>query len=131
MDGGRGVVGLALVPDVHDVAGVTIGGVIGDNLGAAVGEEDTVLAIGGVAVTGFVLAELHVAVVVVLGVNAVPVLVLGGCLLVGRLLVGGLLVRCRGVGGRGVGGHGGGHGDEGEEGDEGLKRVMIVMKSPF
>merc|ERR1711874_631514 len=75
VDGGVG--GLALVPDVHDVAGVAIGGVVGHDLGAAVGEEDTVLAVGGVAVTGLVLAKVHVALVTVLGLNSV-VLILGG-----------------------------------------------------
>merc|ERR1719188_1348566 len=87
VDRGRGVGGGALVPDIHHVAGVAISSVVGDNLGAAVGEEDTVLAIGGVAITGLVLAELDVALVVIVGINAVLVLVLDGGVLVG--LVGG------------------------------------------
>merc|ERR1719188_1201875 len=78
VDRGRGVGGGALVPDIHHVAGVAISSVVGDNLGAAVGEEDTVLTIGGVAITGLVLAELDVALVVIVGINAVLVLVLGG-----------------------------------------------------
>merc|ERR1719429_137457 len=60
-----GVGGLALVLDVHDVARVGIGSVVGDNLGAAVGEEDTVLAVGGVAITGLVGTKLDVVVVAI------------------------------------------------------------------
>merc|ERR1719188_373510 len=89
VDRGRGVGGGALVPDIHHVAGVAISSVVGDNLGAAVGEEDTVLTIGGAAITGLVLAELDVALVVIVGINAVLVLVLGGGVLVGLVRGGG------------------------------------------
>ena len=113
----RGVGGLALVLDVHHVAGVAVGGVVGDDLGAAVGEEDAVRAVGGVAVTGLVGVELDVALVAVLGVDAVLVLVLGGSVLVLGLVV-------RGVG---VGGEGGGHGHEGEEGNDGLQLLNTAL----
>ncbi len=55
------VAGLALVGDLGDVAGVAVD-VVGDALGAAVGEDDVVVAVGPVAVAGLVLAEVVVAV---------------------------------------------------------------------
>jgi len=88
VDGGRGIGGLALVLDIHHIARVAISGVVGDNLGAPVGEEDAVRAIGGVAITGLLSTELNVAVVAVLGINAILVLVLGRGILVSGLMVG-------------------------------------------
>ena len=126
VDRGRGVGGGALVPDIHHIAGVAIGGVVGDNLGAAVREKDTVLAVGGVAVTGLIGAKLNVGTIGVLGINAVPVLVLGGGLLVGGLVVGGSGLVSR----RGVGGHGRGRGSEGQEGNKGLQG-MVFMTAMF
>ena len=116
-----GIRGLALILDIHHIAGVAISGVVGDNLGAAVGEEDTVGAIGRVAITGLLSTELNVAIVGVLGINSILVLVLGR-----RILVLGLMVGRGGfVGwGRLVGVRGSSHGDEGKEGDEGLQFVM-------
>ena len=116
----RGVGGLALILDVHHVARVAVGGVVADDLGAAVGKEDAVRAVGGVAVTGLIGAKLHIGAIAVLGIDTVLVLVLGGCLLVSGLVVG-----------SGVGGHSDGHGEEGEEGDEGLQGVMMFMRLPF
>merc|ERR1719245_1084584 len=111
-----GIGGFALILDIHDIARVGISSVVSDDLGAAVREEDTVLAVGGIAVTGLIGAKLNVGTIGVLGINAVPVLVLGGGLLISRLVVGGSGLVSR----RGVGGHGRGRGSEGQEGDKGL-----------
>ena len=126
-----GVVGLALVPDIGDVAGVAVVDLVGDDLGPAVGEGDAVLAVGGVPVPVLVLAEVGARVAVL---NAVLEAVRGG-LIVGGLVVGrlGLVVGRLGlvVGGRGgvVGGLvvlmgsvvAEGNGREGSESDEDLK----------
>ena len=79
--------GLAVILDVHHVARVGILGLVGDNLGAAIGEENVVRAIGGVAITGLLSTELHIALVVVLGIDTISILVLGGSVLVGGLMV--------------------------------------------
>merc|ERR1719507_1141344 len=78
MVGSRLVVGgLALVLDVHHVARVGIGSVVVHNLGAAVGEEDTVVASGGVAVALLIGTELHVVAIGIRGIDAVLVSVVG------------------------------------------------------
>ena len=60
----RLVVGLALVPDVGDVSGVVVG-VVGDDLGATVGEGDAVLAADdAVLVLGLLLVEVGAGVLV-------------------------------------------------------------------
>ena len=130
VDRGRGVGGGALVPDIHHVAGVAISSVVGDNLGAAVGEEDAVLTIGGVAITGLVGTKLDVVLVAILGINTILVLVLGGSLLISRLVVGGcrLVDSGRGIRGRGVGGHSRGRGGKGEEGDTSLQQRLVFMR---
>ena len=87
-----GRLGVAGVLDIGDVARVVISDSVGDSLGAAVGEEDVVLAVGGIAVTVLLGAE-EDTVVVILGINTVLVGVEGGGLLVGR---------SRGIGGRGA-----------------------------
>merc|ERR1719422_1236332 len=79
-----GVLGLALVLDISNVARVTILDSVGDNLGPAVGEGNTVLAVGGIAVPSLVLAEVGSRVAVL---NTVLVGVSSG-LLIGGLLVG-------------------------------------------
>jgi len=83
-----GIRGLALILDVHHIARVAISSVVGDNLGAAVGEEDAVRAVGGVTIAGLLSTELNVAIVAVLGINAILVLVLGRSILVSGLMVG-------------------------------------------
>ena len=120
-----GVVGLALVPDIGDVAGVAIVDLVGDDLGPAVGEGDAVLAVGGVPVPVLVLAEVGARVAVL---NAILEAVRGG-LIVGGLVVGrlGLVVSGRGgVVGRLVMLMGSvvaeGNGREGSECDEDLKK---------
>merc|ERR1719361_2457522 len=78
MVGSRLVVGgLALVLDVHHVARVGIGGVVVHNLGAAVREEDAVVASGGVAVALLISTKLHVVAIAVLGIDTVLVSVMG------------------------------------------------------
>merc|ERR1719507_1349632 len=82
MDGGMvgsGLVvgGLALVLDVHHVARVGIGGVVVHNLGAAVWEEDAVVASGGVAIAGLIGTKLHVVAIGVSGIDTVLVSVMG------------------------------------------------------
>ena len=116
-----GIRGLALILDIHHIAGVAISGVVGNNLGAAVGEEYTVGAIGGVSITCLLSTELNVTVVAILGINTILVLVLGRCILVSRLMVGrGGLVG----GSRFVGVRGSSHSNEGKDGDEGLRLGM-------
>ena len=126
VDRSRGIGGLALILHVHHIAGVAISSVVGDNLGAAIREKDTVLAVGRVAITGLIGAKLNVGAISVLGINAVPVLVLGGGLLVGGLVVSGSGLVSR----RGVGWHGRGRGSEGQEGDKGLQG-MVLMTTMF
>merc|ERR1719245_2799354 len=116
-----GVGGLALVLHVHDVARVGVGSVVGDNLGTAIGEEDTVLAIGGVAIPGLVGAKVNLSIVGVLSVDAILVLVVGRSVLglfVGGGVVGGLMDG--GVVGGGVHVGAKGDGQEGGKGDEDL-----------
>ena len=122
-----GISGLALILHVHDIARVGISSVVGDNLGAAIREEDAVLAIGGVAITGLVGTKLNIVVVAILGIHAVLVLILGGSLLVCRLVVGrsGLVDGGWGIRGRGVGGHGRGRGGKGKEGNASLKQMIV------
>merc|ERR1712038_1768208 len=94
MVGSRLVVrGRALVLDVHHVAGVGIGSVVVHNLGAAVGEEDAVVASGGVAVALLISTELHVVAIGVCGINTVLVSVVGLGGLVLRLMVAVAMVR--------------------------------------
>ena len=82
-----GIGGFALILDIHDIARVGISSVVGDNLGAAIREEDAVLAIGGVAITGLVGTKLDVVLVSILGIDTILVLVLGRSLLISRLVV--------------------------------------------
>merc|ERR1712038_2236599 len=93
--------GLALILDVHRIARVAIGSVVGHNLGAAVREEDTVAALGGVAVTGLLSTEVNVALVGVLGINTVLVSVVGlrGFVL-GLVVAVAMVLGCRGMVGR-------------------------------
>merc|ERR1712241_287739 len=96
-----GVLSLALVLDISDVARVGITDSVGDDLGPAVGEGNTVLAVGGIAVPGLVLAKVGSRVAVL---NTV-LEVVGSRLIISGLLVGrgGLVGGSRGVGrGRGV-----------------------------
>ena len=58
------VVSLALVLDVGDVAGVSVSHVVSDDLGAAVGKGNTVLAIGGITIAGLILGEVGTRVVI-------------------------------------------------------------------
>merc|ERR550539_2050171 len=101
MVGSRLVVGgLALVLDVHHVARVGISSVVVHNLGAAVGEEDTVVASGGVAVALLIGTELHVVAIGIRGIDAVLVSVVGlGGLVLGLMVA---VAMMRGMVGRGV-----------------------------
>ena len=45
------VVGLSLIPDISNIARVSIGNIVGNNLGPAIGKVDTVFAVGGISVT--------------------------------------------------------------------------------
>ena len=51
------ILGLALVPHISNIARVAIGHIVGDNLGAAVGKNNTVFAQGGVSVPFLILGE--------------------------------------------------------------------------
>merc|ERR1719384_1021843 len=65
--------GLALVLDIHHIAGVGIGSVVGHDLGAAVGEKDMVVAVGGVAIALLISTKLHIVAVAILGIDTVLV----------------------------------------------------------
>ena len=115
--GGRGL-GVSLVLDIGNIARVGVTDGVLDNLGAAVGEEDGVSAVGGVSVTGLGGIESEVGVLVLDGVAV---------LVVDR----GVLIDGGGGVGRGSGGAGGG-GHDGDEGKEGLgigeKSVKVDIK---
>ncbi len=116
--GGGGVRGVALVLHVGDEAVVVVG-VIGDDLGAAVGEGDAVLAVDdAVLVLGLLLVEVGAGVVVV---DAVLVGEGARGDLVGVVAVGGRVVRLRGTGGEGGGGA-----EDSEQGNE-LKQYKKVI----
>ena len=135
---GLGVVALAVVDlmgfsvvgvlDVHDSARVLVSHVVGHGLEAAVGEGNMVAAISGVAIPGLVGAKLHGVLVVVIGVDAVLVLILGRAVLwlfVGGGVVGGCgLVNGGVIGGAMEVGRGGqGNGQECGEGNEDLDQI--------
>ena len=116
------------VLDVHDSARVLVGHVVGHGLEAAVGEGNMVAAISGVAIPGLVGAKLHGVLVVVIGVDAVLVLILGRAVLwlfVGGGVVGGCgLVNGGVIGGAMEVGRGGqGNGQECGEGNEDLDQI--------
>ena len=58
------IVSLALILDIGDIARVSVSHLVSDDLGAAVGKGNTVLAIGGVTITGLVLSKVSTRVVV-------------------------------------------------------------------
>merc|ERR1719288_546475 len=89
--------GLALVLDVHHIARVAISSVICHNLGAAIREEDMVATLGGVALTGLFSSEVNIALVGVLGINAILVSIMGLRGFVLGLMVAATMVRGRGV----------------------------------
>ena len=106
--GGSGSVGgNALVGHIGDVTAVSVGGVIGDDLGSAVGESNPVGSGGGVSVPLLVLGEVSAAIVVG---YAVLVGVGGGGVVVGFCAIGGRT---------GGGAHSGG--DKGGKDDNSLK----------
>ena len=127
------VVGLTLVPHISDVARGSIGNVVGDNLGAAIRKNNTVLAVGGIVVA--VLVGSEVGARVVIGNSVLEVVHRGGIiggLMVGRAVSGGLVGRGRGVIGRGrvglVGRSGGmvGRGSmDGVDGVDGVGSTMV------
>ena len=84
-----GVLGLTLVPDISDVARVSILNSVGDDLGAAIGKSNTVFTIGGITITSLVLAKVGSSVVIL---NSIGILVLGRLIVFG-LLVSGAVVR--------------------------------------
>ena len=126
--GSGAVVGLARVGDVGDVAGVIVSDGVLHGLETAVGESDMVLTIGGVAIAGLIGAKVGAVVVVM---DSIGVLVVGGLLLVGGAMRGRGVVWGRGmVGGRDMSSRGGGH--KSEEGNKGLKekkRQILFSRS--
>ena len=115
-----GVLSLALVLDISDVARVAVGNLVGDDLGPAVGKGNAVLAVGGIAVPSLVLAKVGARVVIL---NTVLVGVSSGLVISGLLVGRGGLVGSRGISrGRGrVVGESAGSGHEGRDGNEDLK----------
>jgi len=99
--GGGVVVGLSLVLDISDIARVGIGNVVGDNLGAAIGKSNAVLAVGGIVVTGLVGGKVGARVVVV---DGIAVLVDSGAIIRGLVVGSGLVGGGRGMVGGGVNG---------------------------
>ena len=114
LDWGRGIVCLTLILDISNIARVSIGNIVGDNLGAAVRKGNTVLAIGGVSITSLILTKVGTRVLIS---HSVLVSVRLG----GELLYWG--IRSRGsIGGRSSSES---CGDE-SGGDEDLKRINFV-----
>ena len=104
------VVGLTLVSHIGNISRVSIGNVVGDDLGAAIGQVDTVFALGGVVVAVLVGGEVSASVVIS---NSIAVLVDSGSvfgLLVGSGVVGSGLVSGSGMGSGLVSGSGVGSG---------------------
>ena len=58
------VVSLALILNIGDIAGVSVSHIVSDDLGAAVGKGNTVLAIGGITIAGLILGEVGTRVVI-------------------------------------------------------------------
>ena len=122
--------GLALVLDIHHIAGVGIGSVVGHNLGAAIGEEDMVVTIGGVAIALLISTKLHIVAIAILGINTILVSIVGLSGFVLWLMVSTTVVRGRGVVNRGVVDGcmmrqsmvGNGHSGEGSNNNEALNR---------
>ena len=93
------VVGLSLVFDISNIAGVSIGNIVGNNLGPAIGKVDTVFTMGGISVTVLVGGEVGSRVVISNGISVVVdsgSLILG-LLVVRRSMVSGLVSGSRGV----------------------------------
>ena len=57
LDWGRGIVCLTLILDISNIARVSIGNIVGDNLGAAVGKGNTVLSSSVVAIPLLILGK--------------------------------------------------------------------------
>ena len=117
---GLGVLGDTLVADVSDVSTIGISDTVGDDLGAAVGKGNTVLAVGGIAVPGLVLAEVGARVAVL---NTVLVVVGSGLIISGLLVGRGRLVGSRGISWGGGSGVSIGNSREGSDGNEDLKNA--------
>ena len=118
------LMGLSIVGvlDVHDGARVLVGHGIGHSLKTAIGKGDMVTAISGVAVPGLIGTKLNWVLVVVVGVDTILVLILGGAVL-GLFVATTVVNRGRVVGGSvEIGGGGQGSGQEGGEGNEDLKQ---------
>ena len=64
LDWGWGIVSLTLVLDISNIARVSISHIVGDNLGAAVRKGNTVLAVGGVAITSLILTKVGARVLI-------------------------------------------------------------------
>ena len=92
--------GLALILDVHHIARVAIGSVIGHNLGATIREEDMVAALCGVAIAGFLSTKVNIAFVGVLGIDTILVSIMGLRGFVFGLMGAATVVRGRGMGDR-------------------------------
>ena len=93
--------GLALILDIHHVARVTIGSVVGHNLGAAVREEDMVAALCGIAITGLFSTEVNVALVGILGIDTILVSVMGlRVFVLGLVVAVAMVLGCGGMVGR-------------------------------
>ena len=116
-----GVLGLALVLDINDVARGGITDSVGDDLGPAVGKSNAVLAVGGIAIPSLVLAKVGTRVVIL---NTVLVGV-GSRLIISGLLVGrgGLVIgRSRGISRGGMVSGGSSH-EGSNDGNEHLKAI--------
>ena len=61
---GWGIVSLTLILDISNIARVSIGHIVSDNLGATVRKGNTVLAVGGIAITSLVLTKVGTRILV-------------------------------------------------------------------
>jgi hypothetical protein len=133
------------VGHISNIARVGIGNGVLDRLEATVGKLDMVFTIGGVTITGLILAKLNLILVGINGMDTIGILVFGGSGLISGLMIRLGVGRCwvgvnRGVnwgvnwsmnwGVNGVRGTviGDGNGHEGKEGNKNLKPEIMHVK---
>merc|ERR1719468_832779 len=75
------VVGLTSVLHISNIARVIVSHVVGDGLGSAIGQQNVVVTVGSVPITGLLLAVMKTGIVIL---DSVTVLVMGGSFMVRR-----------------------------------------------
>ena len=77
------IVGFTLVFDISNIARVSIGNIVGHNLGTAIGKSHAVLAVGSITITVLILSKAGARVVIS---NSIAILVDSGAI-ISRLMV--------------------------------------------